>query len=831
MPNSIQLKNIKGEDIFPVVIKEGLQSINKQVTIPTGSTVASVTLDNDKYNIIDTINSDVTELDIHIPKSLTKVQECDFEFGVGADSVLSTLKAFATGRQIPVKAPSVFVSNKMYQGTSLNNVITITEFDSYPIIITNIEATNETSSSIDIVVTGTMGSDPLPNNLEYTLSLSLDGVITNIDAVGTTTTLTENQYTAYKNANTVSADIIIDYTNYQEFVIKEPQVNPLNLPANTLRVRYAQGTKPGTKFKTPTLVDQENNIYDLTYDNNGDWTNLFQFEKDKVEEILGINSENITNMNSAFSRLSISKIPLFDTSSVTNMRSMFSGCSNLETVPSFDTSSVTDMSWMFQNCVKLVTVPTFNTTNVTNMNSMFQGCESLTTVPLFDTANVTNMDNLFRDCFALTSIPLFNTSSVTSMSYMCKDCFSVASGALALYEQASIQSPVPTHDKYTFSNCGVDTITGNDDLSKIPTEWGGNYDTTVLPAHTIRVKYKSGTVPNSTKINNEATKTQISDTDNIWDITLNSSDWSELFYGELNLQKVYKADTSHVTNMSKLFYQTNLEVLPAIDTSKVTDMSEMFYQDQHLYHLPSSFDTSNVTNMDSMFYQCNSLQMVPLFDTTNVTNMSHTFSNCKRLVTVPLFNTSNVTDMSGMFVDCTALKNVPVFDTSKVTTMRYMFSNSSVETVPLFDTSNVTDMYGMFQGCLELVNVPLFNTSKVTDMGYMFDMVQDQYSDWSRAKLESIPLFDTSSVTGMLAMFRNCGRLKKIPVFANVSKVKDVSYMFGECRSVETGILSLYNKLSALGINNHTYTFYNCGLLSQSGQAELAQIPDDWKGY
>ena len=47
MPNPIQLKNIKGEDIFPVV--ERLQSVNKQVTIPTGSTVASVTLDNDKY--------------------------------------------------------------------------------------------------------------------------------------------------------------------------------------------------------------------------------------------------------------------------------------------------------------------------------------------------------------------------------------------------------------------------------------------------------------------------------------------------------------------------------------------------------------------------------------------------------------------------------------------------------------------------------------------------------------------------------------------------------------------------------------------------------------
>lgn len=138
MPNPIQLKNIKGEDIFPVVINEGLQSINKQVTIPTGSTVASVTLDNDKYNIIDTINSTATELDINIPKSLNKVQECGFEFGVGADSALETIKAFVTGRQIPVKAPSVFDSTKMYQGTSLNNVITITEFNAYPIVITDI---------------------------------------------------------------------------------------------------------------------------------------------------------------------------------------------------------------------------------------------------------------------------------------------------------------------------------------------------------------------------------------------------------------------------------------------------------------------------------------------------------------------------------------------------------------------------------------------------------------------------------------------------------------------------------------------------------------------
>jgi len=94
-------------------------------------------------------------------------------------------------------------------------------------------------------------------------------------------------------------------------------------------------------------------------------------------------------------------------------------------------------------------------------------------------------------------------------------------------------------------------------------------------------------------------------------------------------------------------------------------------------------------------------------------------------------------------------------------------------------------------------------------------------------------LFDTSSVTGMMCMCKCCGRLKNIPVFNDVSKVKNVWSMFFDCESVETGILALYNKLSVLGIsyNNHTIAFYNCGIRSQTGQAELAQIPDDWKGY
>ena len=76
-----------------------------------------------------------------------------------------------------------------------------------------------------------------------------------------------------------------------------------------------------------------------------------------------------------------------------------------------DTSSVTDMYSMFYNCSSLTTVPLFDTSSVTNMSSMFQNCSSLTTVPSFDTRSVTNMTNMFNNCKNLTECWIRNIKS------------------------------------------------------------------------------------------------------------------------------------------------------------------------------------------------------------------------------------------------------------------------------------------------------------------------------------------------------------------------------------------------------------------------------------
>jgi len=56
------------------------------------------------------------------------------------------------------------------------------------------------------------------------------------------------------------------------------------------------------------------------------------------------------------------------------------------------------------------------------------------------------------------------------MNGMFQGCLVVQTGALALYQQASAQAVVPTHNN-TFWMCGTDTESGAAELAQIPDEW------------------------------------------------------------------------------------------------------------------------------------------------------------------------------------------------------------------------------------------------------------------------------------------------------------------------------------------------------------------------
>jgi hypothetical protein len=72
-----------------------------------------------------------------------------------------------------------------------------------------------------------------------------------------------------------------------------------------------------------------------------------------------------------------------------------------------------------------------------------------------------------------TSIPLFDTSSAVDVSNMCRDARYVTTGALALYNQMSTQAIPPSNYNNCFTNCGINSTTGAEELAQIPTSWGG----------------------------------------------------------------------------------------------------------------------------------------------------------------------------------------------------------------------------------------------------------------------------------------------------------------------------------------------------------------------
>ena len=136
----------------------------------------------------------------------------------------------------------------------------------------------------------------------------------------------------------------------------------------------------------------------------------------------------------------------FNTSNVTTMGSMFSGCSSLTSInlSSFNTANVTNMHGMFVGCRSLTSLnlTNFNVSNVTYMGDMFYGCSSLTSLNLsnFNTSNVTNMMNMFANCSSLTSLNLsnFNTSNVTDMSQMFMDCSGLTSLNISNFNTSNV---------------------------------------------------------------------------------------------------------------------------------------------------------------------------------------------------------------------------------------------------------------------------------------------------------------------------------------------------------------------------------------------------------
>ena len=451
----------------------------------------------------------------------------------------------------------------------------------------------------------------------------------------------------------------------------------------------------------------------------------------------------------------IDGIEYLNTSNVTNMGSMFSGCSGLTSldVTHFNTANVTSMSFMFSNCRGLTSldVSKFNTAKVTNMNSMFNYCSSLTSLDVshFNTANVTNMRSMFSGCSGLTSLDVsnFNTSSVTDMSWMFMSCSGMTSLDLSNFDTANV-----TDMSGMFQGCSGLTCL---DVSNF---------------NTAKVTNMNSMFSNCNSL------TSLTFGENF---AANVTDMSGMFYNCKGLTSLDLSNfnTANVTDMSLMFSYCNSLTsldLSNFNTAKVTNMTWMFSYCNSLTSLDlSNFNTAKVTDMSFMFHYCRGLTSLDVsnFNTANVTNMREMFRRCSSLTSLDVrnFNTAKVTDMSYIFDYCSGLTSLTFgenFTTANVTTMEAMFRGCSGLTsldVSHFNTAKVTDIGGMFLGCSSLTNLDVsnFNTEKVTSMNGMF------YGCRGLTSLAFGENFTTASCTIFSNMFQGCGKMRYLDFYAS----------------------------------------------------------------
>ena len=292
-----------------------------------------------------------------------------------------------------------------------------------------------------------------------------------------------------------------------------------------------------------------------------------------------------------------------------------------------------------------------NTSNVTDMESMFQGCSKLKSLDLseFDTKNVTNMTYMFDDCSNLEVVYVgdnWNTASVTSS----KDMFY---GCEVLYGQNGTEClPGKLTAEYAHIDGGVSNpgyFTGVNQNAYKPAAPEGKQAYAVLDGTELTFRYDN---------NKPADAYPLTKFGSPWPSTLTKVIFDASFadYYPISCDGWFSrcSDLTEIVDMEKY-----------LNTDEVLSMHWMFTDCGNLANINlSHFNTEKVTDMCAMFVGCPASLDVSKFKTDNVTDMSDMFRYCSGITTLDLsgFNTANVTDMSGMFANCRSLTTIYVGD-------------------------------------------------------------------------------------------------------------------------------------------------------------------------
>ena len=176
-------------------------------------------------------------------------------------------------------------------------------------------------------------------------------------------------------------------------------------------------------FKFPNFYTKKSCIADYLFDHCYDL---------KTIDLSEFNTKNITSMNYMFnycSKLEVLDLSKFNFDDVKSTASMFSHCCKLEKIyfPKKINNSFTNMEYMFKGCgLTSADLSIFNTSNVTSMKGLFTGCSSLKNLNLADCDfnKVEDMSYMFDWCLSLRVINFerVKCTNVKNIDFMFNKC-------------------------------------------------------------------------------------------------------------------------------------------------------------------------------------------------------------------------------------------------------------------------------------------------------------------------------------------------------------------------------------------------------------------------
>ena len=473
-----------------------------------------------------------------------------------------------------------------------------------------------------------------------------------------------------------------------------------------------------------------------------DFSNLHTIEGFEL-----VDTTNVTKMNELFSGCSSLKNITFTTDfpNVSQMEKIFYNCNDLQSVNidnKLNLGKVTTLESAFENCMSLksLNIGIASLSSIQNLKRAFKNCSSLTefSFDICDTPTLNNTEEMFSGCSNLKTIYVsdsFQGLNISSYENMFDGCIKLVGGQGFLYND-SFKSGEYARVDYGGIMPGFYTLTDPSKYANaifnLPNTWCDNFTSSTGIAKSLITKIK---FYNSKTMDSYVDKFYISDTDKTLAYYSDNGDGSytlQVHFGHLiPYLKVGTDWSGFFKDFSNL---TSIEGLNLLNVKDVENMSELFSGCSSLTNLSFNPNTANVTNMSKMFYNCSNLTSLALgnsFKLDKVIDLSSAFEGCKSLsnMNIGIANFKTVKNLNKTFKGCESLTTFTfeISDTATLTDSSEMFSGcKNLKTI--YVTDNFQGLNGvtrddMFLDCEKLVggqgyNYDIINNPNAADGAY-----------------------------------------------------------------------------------------------------------------